>query len=123
MSGSAARWELLERDADLARLRHALDDARAGAGRLVLVSGEAGIGKTNLIQAFLSEVRRDGSFRVLSGGCSYGSRTVEITSTRRAPRRSAGESGAAWRTLPSPCQLLPIFTAGNSSGMAADAIT
>jgi DNA-binding CsgD family transcriptional regulator/tetratricopeptide (TPR) repeat protein len=69
MSGSGARRELLERDADLARLRHALDDARAGAGRLVLVSGEAGIGKTTLIQAFLSEVRRDGSFRVLSGGC------------------------------------------------------
>ncbi len=69
MSGSVARRELLERDAELARLRQALDDARAGAGRLVLVSGEAGIGKTSLIQAFLSEVRRDGSVRVLSGGC------------------------------------------------------
>ena len=38
-----------------------------GAGRLVLVSGEAGIGKTALVNAFCASVR--GSSRVLEGSC------------------------------------------------------
>ncbi len=42
--------ELLERDAELAGLRAALDDARAGAGRFVLIEGVAGIGKTQLLR-------------------------------------------------------------------------
>jgi DNA-binding CsgD family transcriptional regulator/tetratricopeptide (TPR) repeat protein len=48
--------ELLERDTHLAQLRHALADARAGGGRLCLVSGEAGIGKTSLLVAFEQEL-------------------------------------------------------------------
>jgi len=41
---------LLERDVALAALEDALAQARAGAGRIVLVSGEAGIGKTALVR-------------------------------------------------------------------------
>ncbi|MEK7784499.1 MAG: AAA family ATPase [Chloroflexota bacterium] len=41
--------ELLEREAGLQELTTALRDATAGEGRVVLVSGEAGIGKTALI--------------------------------------------------------------------------
>ena len=40
---------LLERDADLAALRALLDAARDGNGRLVVVEGSAGIGKTRLL--------------------------------------------------------------------------
>ncbi len=36
----------------MAELSRALDDARRGAGRVVLISGEAGIGKTSLVEAF-----------------------------------------------------------------------
>jgi predicted ATPase len=43
---------LLERDAQLRRLEAALDQARQGRGATVLVSGEAGIGKTSLPAAF-----------------------------------------------------------------------
>lgn len=41
--------ELLERDAELAVLREAAADARSGVGRMVLVEGPAGIGKSSLL--------------------------------------------------------------------------
>ncbi len=42
---------LLERDAELAALEAAIEDARRGAGTLVVVEGPAGIGKTRLLRA------------------------------------------------------------------------
>lgn len=50
---------LLERDDALARLREALDSALAGNGRLVLLSGEAGIGKTTLVERFVARHAQD----------------------------------------------------------------
>jgi predicted ATPase len=44
--------ELLERDSFLGALDEYATDAAAGRGRLVLVSGEAGIGKTALVDTF-----------------------------------------------------------------------
>ncbi len=46
---------LLERDDALSRLRRALNSALAGSGRLVLLSGEAGIGKTTLVERFVTQ--------------------------------------------------------------------
>ena len=43
---------LLERDAQLAALRDYAEEAAAGRGRMVLVSGEAGVGKSSLVEAF-----------------------------------------------------------------------
>jgi DNA-binding CsgD family transcriptional regulator len=45
---------LLEREVELAALDAALADACAGRGTLVLLAGEAGIGKTALVRAFAS---------------------------------------------------------------------
>ena len=42
---------LLQRDAEMAALDSQLGDVRAGAGRLILVEGPAGIGKSSLIAA------------------------------------------------------------------------
>jgi predicted ATPase len=47
--------ELVERETQLAALGEHLDAAAAGEGRLVLVGGEAGVGKTMLIKAFAAE--------------------------------------------------------------------
>jgi len=44
--------QLLEREQQLAQLQDHLRQADAGHGRLVLVGGEAGVGKTALIEAF-----------------------------------------------------------------------
>jgi DNA-binding CsgD family transcriptional regulator/tetratricopeptide (TPR) repeat protein len=60
--------ELLERDGALDVLADAYAAAAAGTGgRLVLVLGEPGIGKTALVQAFLE--RLDPSVRTLVGAC------------------------------------------------------
>jgi predicted ATPase len=59
--------ELLERDDALALLSEALNEARLGFGRVVLVGGEAGAGKTTLVRAFCA--RLDAHTRVLAGAC------------------------------------------------------
>jgi DNA-binding CsgD family transcriptional regulator/tetratricopeptide (TPR) repeat protein len=57
---------LIERTETLATLSAALDDVRASAtGRLVLVGGEAGVGKTALLQAFCAAQ----DARILWGAC------------------------------------------------------
>jgi ATP/maltotriose-dependent transcriptional regulator MalT len=58
---------LLEREADLAVLEEAAGAAADGRGSVVLVSGEAGIGKTTLVDTFLATADRDR--RVLRGAC------------------------------------------------------
>ena len=59
---------LLGRERELAALRAALASASRGRGRLVLLSGEAGIGKTRLADAFAVEARDHGA-RVAWGRC------------------------------------------------------
>ena len=61
--------ELLERDPFLQTLGEYADDAVRAQGRLVLVSGEAGIGKTALLDAFAAQ-RTD--LRWLRGACDGG---------------------------------------------------
>jgi DNA-binding CsgD family transcriptional regulator/tetratricopeptide (TPR) repeat protein len=58
---------LLERAADLEILESALTAAGHGSGSVVLVSGEAGIGKTRLVRSF-SQSHRDDA-RILWGAC------------------------------------------------------
>src|SRR6478752_6768943 len=58
---------LLERDAPLDCLAAALASARAGAGRVALVSGGPGLGKTSLVRAFLDGLDR--AVPALVGAC------------------------------------------------------
>jgi DNA-binding CsgD family transcriptional regulator len=59
--------ELLEREGLLTKLHEALAEAEEGSGRLLLIGGEAGVGKSALVEAFLNDVgeRR----RILVGAC------------------------------------------------------
>jgi tetratricopeptide (TPR) repeat protein len=59
---------LLGRSRELAEIRRALADAESGRGRLVLLSGEPGIGKTSLADATTALAEERG-FRVLWGRC------------------------------------------------------
>ena len=56
------------RDAERALLRDRWQRARAGHTLVVMVSGEAGIGKSRLVSEFAAEVHADGG-RVLLGAC------------------------------------------------------
>jgi predicted ATPase len=59
--------QLLERDQELATLVDAARDAADGIGSVVLLHGEAGIGKTSLVSAIRSKLP-DGT-RMLVGSC------------------------------------------------------
>jgi DNA-binding CsgD family transcriptional regulator len=59
--------ELIERGGYLDALAAHLAAADARDGRLVLVGGEAGVGKTSLVRAFAEE--RAGSARIVQGAC------------------------------------------------------
>jgi DNA-binding CsgD family transcriptional regulator len=59
--------KLLERQTQLQELQAALEQAGQGHGATVLVSGEAGIGKTWLLQAFAGRVAK--TARVFQGTC------------------------------------------------------
>jgi tetratricopeptide (TPR) repeat protein len=62
-----AAAELLERDEALATLAEARDAAARGEGRVVVVTGEPGIGKTSLVTRFVREL--EPGARALYGTC------------------------------------------------------
>ena len=53
------------------RLQDALDQARAGHGRVVAVGGEPGVGKSRLLYEFLHSHRTDGCLILESGTAQY----------------------------------------------------
>jgi ATP/maltotriose-dependent transcriptional regulator MalT len=65
------RHQLVEREDALAALRRYLDEEATAGGRIVLIRGEAGIGKTALVKAFVHEYAGDaGVFWGLCDGVS-----------------------------------------------------
>jgi class 3 adenylate cyclase len=104
------------RSAELAELRTALDAAIGGTGRLVLVSGEPGIGKTRLAQELSKEAEARGCL-VLWGRCWEGEGApafwpwVEALSAYARtldPRTLRSQLGAA---APDLAQLVPDIQA------------
>jgi DNA-binding SARP family transcriptional activator len=63
-----SRGSFVGRKAELAELLHGLEDALAGRGRLLLLAGEPGIGKTRLTEELAARARSRGA-RVLVGRC------------------------------------------------------
>jgi DNA-binding winged helix-turn-helix (wHTH) protein/tetratricopeptide (TPR) repeat protein len=63
------RSPFVGRTAELERLRAALERARRGDRQLVFVTGEPGIGKTSLVDAFLDEASADSAVTTAKGHC------------------------------------------------------
>jgi len=102
---TATSMPLIGREGEVTALRHALGQARAGAGRLVAIVGEAGAGKTRLIAEIATEALPL-DFRVLVGRCyesdqilPFGS-WVDALRTSRVTVEGAllDELGPPWRS-------------------------
>ncbi len=83
---------LLERQVELQTLSTAVERAATGHGAAVLVLGEAGIGKSSLVQAFLAAT--SGRVRVLAGACED-----LLTPRALGPLRDAARTAAAGAPL------------------------
>ncbi len=83
------RTPLVGRDAELAELRTALGEAMAGSGRLVMLAGEPGIGKTRLTEELAAEALRRRAL-VFVGPLSRSRRGTPLRPLRGDPRERPG---------------------------------
>lgn len=93
---SATAIGVLGREAELAKMRGWLDQVQAGERQIVFVTGEAGIGKTTLVQTFLEQAGQIPGTLVVKGQCleHFGSGEAYLPvldGFSRLCRSSAGE--------------------------------
>jgi DNA-binding CsgD family transcriptional regulator len=97
---------LVGRDAELARLRGLLQDAAAGRAVTGLVSGDAGIGKSRLVDEAMQIAERDG-FTVLCGQCAEIGDSVPYLPFADAFRTAPPRIEKAIKARPVLSRLLP----------------
>ncbi len=97
--------ELLERERQLQALQRAWDEVGAGTGRVVVIGGEAGVGKTSLVRQFTGDLRGRGT--QLWGACDSAftprplSPLYDIARQGHPSLLPLLQSGADWLTLAS----------------------
>ena len=102
---------LVGRASPLGAARDVLARAARGEGRAILVSGEAGIGKSTLVRATVDAARSDG-FAVLSGACFEADRSLPFGALQDIVYNLLGHaSPAAARHMlrPALAELVAIF--------------
>ena len=114
---------LLERDHELDSLRSVLQEAAGGGGRVALVEGPAGIGKSRLL-AELRRAAQEDDVRVLTARGSELEREFPFGVVRQLfePPLNDGEARERW-LAGAAARARPIFEAADSSanGMTTDA--
>src|SRR5690242_19509219 len=85
---------LLERQEHLATLNRCLEEARSASGKLVFITGEAGVGKSSLVERFVSEHRRD--TRALWGACDGLSTPRPLAPVHEIAAQIPGLAGPDW---------------------------
>src|SRR5688572_23255901 len=69
-TGAVVQHGVIGRDTELNAMRESFDAAGGGKATMVCVSGEPGIGKTTLVEAFLSALSESSAHYVALGRCS-----------------------------------------------------
>ncbi|HWQ13493.1 MAG TPA: AAA family ATPase, partial [Roseiflexaceae bacterium] len=113
MAHRALSPSLFGREEQLGALEGALAQVRRGAGRVVFLAGEAGVGKTRLVQEFVRRLPPGAGVEVLRGHCfeedpaePYGPfvELLRALAQARGPEALAGAAGpwagALGRLLP-----------------------
>jgi predicted ATPase len=127
MAGESPSSAFIGRAVELGQLEATLDRAEQGRPQVVLVAGDAGVGKTRLLLALGERARRRG-MRVLSGGCvelgDIGLAYLPVVDALRGladdPEEAELLAGAA-TSAPGLGRLLPrIDPAGLVGGPAGD---
>lgn len=85
---------IVGRDEELARLRACLARAAGGERSVVFLTGEAGIGKTTLLDRFIAAVQREGNVAIARGVCleQYGEGEAYLPVLEALGRLSRDES-------------------------------
>ena len=122
MSGSVVSPVFIGRQGEMASLGGLLDQAGAGDPGFALIGGEAGVGKTRLVQE-LAERAREASFLVLTGQCvelgAEGLPLAPLVDALRTMARAIGGDALAAVLGPaaaSLARLLPELAPDEASG-------
>ncbi len=99
------------REKEIAKLRGLFEAAKAGDGQVVLLEGEAGIGKSRLVDELISRLQADGEdLSFLFGSYPPGGAATAAGGFSAAYRQHFGEAGSA-AYLPDNQILVPAFDA------------
>ncbi len=103
---------LIGRESELALLRTYLDRATAGQGKVVGIMGEAGMGKSRLLQAFCTDAVASGA-KFLTGHCrSYGTGTPYLALSRAIQQwvgmKETDDAAARAAKVRNGCQALEV---------------
>ncbi len=121
--------ELWGREDDLAELRAQWDGARRGEGAVVLLEGEAGIGKTRLVEELLAAIEAEDDAQIVVGRHEpVGSRAAQdgLASAFLAHLGAEDLEARLRELLPETPLLLPSFAAflaGTEPPQGADALS
>jgi serine/threonine protein kinase/tetratricopeptide (TPR) repeat protein len=119
---------LYGREAELAKLRGLYESAKSGEGRVVLLDGEAGIGKSRLVDEFVGGLVQAGeNVNFLFGSYPPGGAATASGAFSTAYREHLGDDEAAVRAaLPQTPLLVPAFAAllrGDATPTGAEPLT
>jgi tetratricopeptide (TPR) repeat protein len=114
------------REKELAQLRSLYERATAGDGQVVLIEGEAGIGKSRLVDELIARLHADGEdLNFLFGSYPPGGAATATGGFSAAYREHFGESGSADHLTQTPI-LAPAFDAllkGESAPTGVEQLT